>query len=98
MEPDDDLLDRFLAANPAARAAHEARLERAAAQAAEAATKRAEAVTALALEVASIAGNAAQANAATNKSAADANFPWYVPYLKLRCREQHMVACNMRLC
>ena len=35
-----------------------------------------------------VAGAAASNSAATNKVAADQNFPWYVPYLKMTCREQ----------
>ena len=35
-----------------------------------------------------LAGAASADSAATNKAAADQNFPWYVPYLEMSCREQ----------
>jgi len=42
-----------------------------------------------------VAGAAASNSAATNKAAADQNFPWYVPYLKMTCREQSAhVSCH----
>ena len=45
-----------------------------------------------------IAGAAASNSAATNKvldAIADQNFPWYVPYLKMTCREQAAhVSCH----
>ena len=43
-------------------------------------------------EAARLAGNAASTTARADRAAAEANFPWYVPYLKLRCREQQRIA------
>jgi RPA family protein len=51
-------------------------------------------------EAARIAGEAAQTSASSNRTAADANFPWCVnthaclPYLKMRCKEQHLFVSN----
>jgi regulator of replication initiation timing len=44
-----------------------------------------------------LAGAASADSAATNKAAADQNFPWYVPYLEMSCREQaaHVSYCYL---
>ena len=107
-----DQLNEFVNSNPVVKAAYEAAIQAAATEAARAATEAADAALAaernarikaeekaeILEEAVRIAGESAKHGASANLAAADQNFAWYVPFMKMSCREQAAHVSNCYSC
>ena len=99
-----DQLNEFVNSNPVVKAAYEAAIQAAteAADAALAAERnariKAEEKAEILEEAVRIAGESAKQGASANLAAADQSFAWYVPFMKMSCREQAAHVSNCYRC